>query len=640
MNLHKKYELAILINDMSDHLPILTLLRQTKLKNNIPLIFESRKLNDKSVHSINTDLQQINWDDKLSGADCNENYNIFMTLINTTMEKNSPLQKIRISSKRIYVKPWMSRGLEISSKKRIHSIKKTLKPDCTNESIITYKNYRNLYNKTKCSMKIVYYTNRISENIKNTKKIWGIINEILKKQKKRGSIITHININGVKTYDSRKIANEFGKFYSTLGYNLSTKIKGGMSNISYYLGKIPTNPNSMIMTPTSQDEIKQLITKLPNKSSSGHDGISNKLLKLLSSSISYPLAIIFNQSISGGIYPDQMKLAEVIPLYKGKDSDYIINYRPISLLVTMSKVIEKLVYQRTIKFIEKHELLYNSQYGFRSKRSCEHAILELVGNVLDSKNAKQHSCAVFLDLSKAFDTLNHKILLDKLDKYGIHGICNNWFRSYLKDRKLQCKINTVENGTIKSDLYNITHGTAQGSCLGPLLFILFTNDIHLLPIYSRLILFADDTTIFSHHRSKQFLKYMISHDIELLMDWFKANQLSLNMEKTTMIKFWPDTTPFEIHIGDTIIKTSKFMKFLGVTIDENLTWSCHTDNLLDKLLANKRLLQNAKKLLTNATLKLIYYAHIHSHLIYSLSVWGSMISKKKEKKYIKYKQIA
>ena len=531
MNLHKRYESAVLLNDMSDHLPILTLLRQTKLKNNTPLIFESRNLNNTIVHSINTALDQINWDDKLSGSNCNENFNTFTTLIDSTMEKYSPLRKIRISSKRIYIEPWMSRGLEISSKKKDILYKKTLKPDCTNDCIVTYKNYRNLYNKTKCTMKIVYYTNRISENIKNTKKIWGIINEILKKQKRRGSIITHININGVKIYDSRKIANEFGTFYSTMGYNLSTKIKGATRNINHYLDKIPINPNSMIMIPTRPDEIKQQITKLPNKSSSGHDGISNKLLKLLSSSIAYPLSIIFNQSILTGIYPDKMKLAEVIPLYKGKDSDEIINYRPISLLITMSKVIEKLIYQRTIKFIEKHELLYNSQYGFRSKRSCEHAIQELIGNVLDSKNAKQHSCAVFLDLSKAFDTLDHIILLHKLEKYGIRGICNNWFRSYLKDRKLQCKINTVENGTIKSDVYNTSHGTAQGSCLGPLLFILFTNDIHMLPLYSRLILFADDTTLYCHHKSKQFLKYMLTHDMELLLDWFKANLLSLNMEK-------------------------------------------------------------------------------------------------------------
>ena len=142
-------------------------------------------------------------------------------------------------------------------------------------------------------------------------------------------------------------------------------------------------------------------------------------MKLLNTSIAYPLSIIFNQSISTGIFPEKMKLAEIIPLFKGKDSDEIINYRPISLLITMSKVIEKLIYQRTISFIDKNDILYNSQYGFRSKRSCEHAIKELIGNVLESKNAKQHSCALFLDLSKAFDTLDHRILLEKLDKYGI-----------------------------------------------------------------------------------------------------------------------------------------------------------------------------------------------------------------------------
>ena len=452
-------------------------------------------------------------------------------------------------------------------------------------------------------MKNAYYTNRISENIKNIKKIWGIINEILKKQKRRGSIITHINIKGVKTYDSRKIANEFGTFYSTMGYNLSNKIKGSIRNINHYLDNIPTNPNSMSMIPIEPNEIKKQIMKLPNKSSSGYDGISNQLLKLLNANIAYPLSIIFNQSISTGIFPDKMKLAEVIPLYKGKDSDEIINYRPISLLITMSKVIEKLIYQRTISFIEKNDILYNSQYGFRSKRSCEHAIQELIGNVLESKNAKQHSCAVFLDLSKAFDTLDHVILLEKLDKYGIRGICNNWFRSYLRDRKLQCKINTVENGTIRSDVYYISHGTAQGSCLGPLLFILFTNDIHTLPLYSRLILFADDTTIYSHHKSKQFLKYMLTHDMELLLDWFRANLLSLNMDKTKMIKFWPETTPFKLHIGNTILQTSKTVKFLGITIDDHLTWSPHTYNTLDKLRANRRLLQYAKDITNNGNIE-------------------------------------
>ena len=127
---------------------------------------------------------------------------------------------------------------------------------------------------------------------------------------------------------------------------------------------------------------------------------------------------------------------------------------------------------------------------------------------------------------------------------------------------------------------------------------------------------------------------MLTHDMEILINWFKANQLSLNMNKTTMIKFWPDRSPFEIHLEDSIIKTSNSTKFLGITIDDSLSWTIHINNLFDKLLSNKRLLQNAKKILLSSTLKLIYYAHIQSHLTYGLSVWGNMISKQSKKKDI------
>ena len=282
-------------------------------------------------------------------------------------------------------------------------------------------------------------------------------------------------------------------------------------------------------------------------------------------------------------------------------------------------------------FINKYNLLYDSQYGFRSKRSCESATLELIGNILDSKNANKHSCALFLDLSKAFDTINHEMLLKKLDLYGIRGICNDWFKNYLTGRSLVCKLNTADKSIIKSDTFNVTYGTTQGSCLGPLLFILYMNDIYLLPTYCRIILFADDTTLYNCHRKIHFLKYMIEHDIDMIIDWFKANQLSLNIEKTVMIKFWPNNSPFKIKIENLTIKNSKSTKFLGIIINENLNWSDHVQNLENKLLSNKRLLLNAKKLLLKATLYHIYYAHIYSHLTYGLTIWGSMITKKLEK---------
>ena len=284
------------------------------------------------------------------------------------MEKISPLKTIRISGKRCYIEPWMSRGLEVSSRKKLQLYAQSIRANSTNQDCINYKNYRNLYNKTKREMKINYYSKKLTECKTNTKKLWKVTNEILCKHKHKGNLIDYISIDGVKTYNPKKIANEFGKFYSRLGETLAGKIKVGNKTIEDYLSYIPCNLSSMLMKPTSQREIIKLITKLPNKTRHGHDMISNELLKKLNKRISSPLCMIFNQSLQEGIFPDLMKMAEVIPLYKGKESDKVINYRLISLLLTISKVLEKIVYNRLIKFITKHDILYDSQYGFSHQK--------------------------------------------------------------------------------------------------------------------------------------------------------------------------------------------------------------------------------------------------------------------------------
>ena len=181
----------------------------------------------------------------------------------------------------------------------------------------------------------------------------------------------------------------------------------------------------MVLNPTTQLEIEQKIDDLAPKTSCGHDRISNKLLKDLKSSISYPLTIIFNQSVISGHFLNMMKIAEIIPLYKGKEWDEVVNYRPISLLMTISKLLEKIIYIHVYSFLEDHNILYDSQYGFHSKRSCNQAITELTGRLLQAKEQSLHSAAIFLDLSKAFDTLNHEVLLAKLHRYGIRGIAND-----------------------------------------------------------------------------------------------------------------------------------------------------------------------------------------------------------------------
>ena len=380
-----------------------------------------------------------------------------------------------------------------------------------------YRKYRNEFNKLKHMAQKDYYACEVEEFRHKTKDLWKVINNIIGKNKHRGMIISHIAINGVKTYSPKVMANEFAQFYSTLGANLAAQINPGHTPLNNYMTHIKRVDASLILKPVLQSEVEDIVLKLLNKTSYGHDRISNILLKRLVTCISFPLCSIFNQSIAEGKFPSEMKYAEVIPSYKGKEFDKVVNYRPVSLLITISKVLEKAIYLRVYQFLEQHKVLYNSQYGFRSKRSCEQAILELTGRILDGKNKGMHSAAMFLDLSKAFNTLDHSILLKKLDLYGLRGVCNDWFRDYLSDRKLVCRL-TTNNGVTKSGTFDITYGTAQGSCLGPLLFILFCNDIQLLPTYLKIILFADDTILLYSHKNLKFLKYALEHDMVLLSD--------------------------------------------------------------------------------------------------------------------------
>ena len=371
------------------------------------------------------------------------------------------------------------------------------------------------------------------------------------------------------------------------------KIPASKNPPSSYLNRISRNEKSIYFAPCTQFEIKEIIRNLPNKNSSGYDNISNKLLKELCNTILEPLYIIFNQSLKLGIFPTNMKHREVVPLYKNGSRKYLANYRPIILLLMLSKVLEKLVYKRVYRFLNNTKQIYNSQYGFRSNHSCENAITELISTIVN----------------------------------GIRGTCLNWFKSYLNGRKMRAKCN-MNGRNVFSEEHILKFGIPRGSCLGPLLFLVFCNDLRLHLELTSCILFADDTTLFHSHKDLKYLKWCILHDIDLLMDWFQANKLTLNLNKSSVMLFSPDgkDREFDISISDIVIPTVKETKFLGIWIDNKLKWNINLSKIINKIKQGLKLLGNSKNLLTKEAKKLVYFAHIQSHINYGLIIWGNMIS--------------
>ena len=515
----------------------------------------------------------------------------------------------------------------IKKSKKLYKV--TLMKDCDAKNVEKYKTYNSKLQHLKRRAKAKYYFEKCEEFRNNTKKLWQTINRLCGKTNDKTSVITSLMIGNNRCYDTQKIANEFGEYFANVGESYAKKIPPSQRSIDYYLNKLQSSAESIFLKPTNKVEIERLITRLPNKGSSGYDKIDNILLKKIGTEVSEPISLITNLSLEMGLFPDLMKNALVVPLYKAKSKEIVGNYRPISLLLTISKLIEKIVYKQVYSYLTKTGQLHNSQYGFRSAHSCDHAIGELLGNIVKNMQLGKETVTLMLDLSKAFDTLQHSVVFQKLEKYGLRGPCLEWFKSYLTNRSLQVKCVDHHGNTILSERKQCNYGTPQGSCMGPLLFLIFCNDLHLNLQFLNSIQFADDTTVYISHRSRSYIKFCLSSDLEAIQDWFRANSLTLNLDKTVLLYFGRGRSkPLDnIEIGSHKLKAATSTKFLGLWIDNKLKWREHVQKLLTKLQAKKALLQRSKHLLTTHAKRILYFAQIQSNLTYGLLIWGSMITK-------------
>ena len=595
-----KTSAGIILSRISDHLPYFVSLDYVNIKlKNVTKFIQVKQQNASNLNNFKAELSRTNLltnFDLSIDADPNRNYDILEHTITSAINKHLPTKTIKFNKHKHKKSNWITQGITKSIKYRdmLYRKLKETNPYCQQHEtmVINLHTYNNILKRSIRKAKADYYYSRFEKYKNDMRNTWVTIKEINSRESKTNFPESFL-INNVLTKDKTIIANGFNTYFANanIGYNLASKMKKN-SNTTY--DDFLSNPSlsSFTFQPITEETIINIIDKLKSENSQSHDGLSSKHLKVIKHETSKAITLIVNQSLNTGIFLDKLKCAKVIPIYKKGDNTNLDNYRPISILPTVSIFLERVIFDQLYAHFHQNNLLYSSQYGFKKKHSTELAVLELVDRITQELDKGHTPINIFLDLSKAFDTLDHNILPHKLSYYGIKNSALDLFKSYLSNRKQH--VDFLNNGSTYARL-NV--GVPQGSILGPLLFIIYVNDITASSNIFKFIMYADDTTLLTtinsfenNEHPNQYINNELSKISELLI----VNKLSLNAsQKKFMVFNMPQKKVVipRLKLADTEIESVDQFNFLGITLDKHLNWNAHTNTLFGKISRNTGILR-------------------------------------------------
>ena len=609
---NKTLDSGVIELGISDH-SLVYLCRKVSLPKEAPKFVFSRQFKHYNANRFREDLNEV-INLHTTSNDPNLLWSNWKTMFLNIAEKHAPIRQRRVKCE---YKPWLTNEIKKLSYHRDYLKRQSVRLGSTyyNEA---YKKCKNNLNKLIKDTKEIYFKTKLS-NANNSKESWQAINEFLNKKSKTTNVKQLIVGEQVITGD-KNIASCFNQYFSTIGSKLADNIKD--SDIDPLSFVTPVE-KSFHFRDITNNEVVEALKQIKSKKSPGIDGISTRLLKDASVVVAESLVSIFNLSLQTGIFPDDWKLAKVSPVFKEGTKTDCGNYRPISVISVVAKLFEKLIYNQLRSFMDENTILVEQQSGFRVQHSTETALLSSTNEWLYNMDKGLISGVLFLDLKKAFDTVDHHILISKLQLYGIRGRSLEWFKSYLEERKQICTI----NGKL-SDAREIGCGVPQGSNLGPILFLLYINDLPNCLESTKATLFADDTNLTCEGISPTEIENKLNKDLENVHRWLTANKLTLNKTKTEFMIIGSsyrlaliDESPV-ITIGDDNIKRVSHKKSLGIILDEHLKWNKHNDAQCKKISGNIALLRRAKLFVPQDALIKMYNAFVLPHFNYGSTIWN------------------